>query len=338
MTQQTHEPPEAPSASKLVWVPVIVGLLLLSAYFAYFGIYRSAPPGQPESWGQFGDFLGGLLNPVVGTITIVLLVRTLLAQEQAIRLQTTELALARRDFELQLEETRASTRALSDQHDAIVRQSFEQTFFAWLQSYRQMIMGLQDASERSGILVLHRLTLSLKGDRATMIEDPSGQRVGDSPGPRTYDDAASSYLNGADTLVVDRFNRARASYHAIYERNHSILGPILRTLYRLMDWVDKSPLSAREKWHYCAITRSQLSWPEMMILLYSGCAEQGKNFVPLIEKYALFDNLESRTDGLVSAMRQTLTLKPCPDFPYTKRAFNSGVAKLELGIIEAKDL
>lgn len=339
MTPQTHEPPEAPSPFKLVWVPVIIGFLLLSAYFTYFGIYHSAPPGQPENWGQFGDFLGGLLNPVVGTITIVLLVRTLLAQERAIRLQTTELALARQDFDLQLEETRASTRALADQHDAIVRQSFEQTFFAWLQSYRQMISGLQDSQGLTGQHFLSEVIAKCKGNRAAMIQTSALMFSDDHSPPRTYDEIVDAYKNGAsDTSLVERFARARAAYVISYEKHHSILGPMLRTLYRLIDWVNRSPLSPGEKWHYAAIVRSQLSWPEMMILLYSGCTEQGANFVPLIEKYALFDNLESRTDGLVSAMRQVLVYKPCQDFPYKSSAFSSSAAKIKLGITEAKDL
>lgn len=33
--------------------------------------------GGPEAWGQLGDYVGGLLNPLVGLATVVLVVRTL---------------------------------------------------------------------------------------------------------------------------------------------------------------------------------------------------------------------------------------------------------------------
>jgi hypothetical protein len=41
-------------------------------------------------WGQFGDYIGGLLNPLFGLISVVLIAATLRSQTQAARLQAFE--------------------------------------------------------------------------------------------------------------------------------------------------------------------------------------------------------------------------------------------------------
>ena len=43
-----------------------LGLALVSAYLIYFGMVLGQMPAEDaEKWGQFGDFVGGLLNPIV---------------------------------------------------------------------------------------------------------------------------------------------------------------------------------------------------------------------------------------------------------------------------------
>ncbi|CAB3712124.1 hypothetical protein CEY09_30210 [Achromobacter marplatensis] len=331
--------------SRLVWVPVVAALLLVGAYVAYFGVYKSAPMGQPESWGQFGDFLGGLLNPVVGVVTVTLLVRTLLSQQRAIEVQGEELELQRHELQLQRAEAAKSTAALDAQHKAIVLQSFEQTFFAWLASYRSMVGNLVGNSHQlNGAQHLVALCQPFRENQADKTRE-QGIPLPDSNPVISYVDGVFDYLQAGDGIVVRRVERAVMEFDLVYRNNHSTLGPLFRTLYRLLDWVDRSPLSNQEKWHYIAIARSQLSWGEMFFLAFNGLTPRGSNFVPLMNKYAILDNLEGYTDGLVLVMREAFLKKP-PTFHwisanswrYNAKTFSSPIAKLELGIVEAKDL
>src|SRR4051812_44080053 len=73
---------------------VILSGSLLAAYFSRFGTL----PDKSEAWGQFGDFMGGVVNPFVGIFTILLLIRTL-------RLQRQELAETRAEMVRQGAET-----------------------------------------------------------------------------------------------------------------------------------------------------------------------------------------------------------------------------------------
>ncbi|OAE56646.1 hypothetical protein A7J67_08365 [Achromobacter xylosoxidans] len=324
----TEEPP-----LKLARLPVFAGIALIAVYSIYFGLIKGAPGGGPDSWGQFGDFFGGVLNPIVGTITIVLLIHTLRAQLKAIELQRRELTLQRNELQLQRVETARSTEALAAQNKAIMMQSFEQTFFAWLQSYRMLVDSVE-LGNLKGQRLLIDLVQPFLGARQ---ESPASERILHQR-MFTYDEAFDLHLNGNSSILATRYQSALSAFKSVYKSNHTSLGPMLRTLYRLIEWIDHASLETEDKWHYVSIVRSQLSWPEMMIIAYNGATDRGKNFVPLIDKYALLDNLDPETDKLVAAMRGPFLVRQPEHFPYTKCAFNSTEAKLEMGFIEEKDL
>jgi len=49
----------------------------VSRNFYYFGLYLGLGLGGTAQWGEFGDFVGGLTNPVVGLVAVILVARTL---------------------------------------------------------------------------------------------------------------------------------------------------------------------------------------------------------------------------------------------------------------------
>lgn len=49
--------------------------VLAVVVYAYW--FRLQPIGEPEAWSLFGDYFSGVLNPVIGVITVVLVVLTL---------------------------------------------------------------------------------------------------------------------------------------------------------------------------------------------------------------------------------------------------------------------
>jgi uncharacterized membrane protein len=56
-------------------------LCLLVTAFTYFYFF-SGPIGNQENFAQFGDFMGGVLNPIFSFLTIFLLVGSLALQRQ----------------------------------------------------------------------------------------------------------------------------------------------------------------------------------------------------------------------------------------------------------------
>ena len=134
--------------------------------------------------------------------------------------------------------------------------------------------------------------------------------------------------SGAQFSECDLLGRsALAAYDLAYGSIVGELDIMLRTLYRLILWIDRSDLSLEEKFDYVCIVRSQVSATELLILFLNGLTERGKNFLPFINKYAFFDNFdatmrpESRIYDLLRNEGGRIGLK------YADGAFNSDLAR-----------
>jgi uncharacterized membrane protein len=95
-----------------VVVVVIIAGVVLYQYFSNFGGAKSS---SQEVWGQFGDFVGGTLNPILGFVSVLVLVATL-------GLQRKELSEAR-------ETAKENNNILAEQLKVMHAQSLESTFF-----------------------------------------------------------------------------------------------------------------------------------------------------------------------------------------------------------------
>ena len=61
------------------YLAVVVGVTVvaIAAIIGYNIWFIALPLGGPESWAQFGDYFGGILNPIIGLATVVLVLETL---------------------------------------------------------------------------------------------------------------------------------------------------------------------------------------------------------------------------------------------------------------------
>lgn len=86
------------------WGIALLGLGLVVAYFSYFGFVLSQTPAKDaEKWGQFGDFVGGLLNPMVAFAAFYWLTQSVKIQKQEMADTRKELAEATRNSTTSLE-------------------------------------------------------------------------------------------------------------------------------------------------------------------------------------------------------------------------------------------
>jgi len=67
----------------------VSGIVALLAIFA-LNFRKADISNTVAEWGQFGDYMGGLLNPLFGLISVVLVAATLRSQTQAAKLQAFE--------------------------------------------------------------------------------------------------------------------------------------------------------------------------------------------------------------------------------------------------------
>lgn len=115
------------------WLLIIPVVLTLAAVGSYAYTFHAWPTHErPEAWGTFGDFVGGLLNPVIAACTLFVALGVW-------KLQKTELL-----------ETQA---ALKDQAKTAEQQRSEQRFFDVLNLYFRTLdeMVYHNRSGRSAI-------------------------------------------------------------------------------------------------------------------------------------------------------------------------------------------
>lgn len=116
--------------TKLVLFAVSSFIILLFVFGLYF--YKFALLGlsnNQELWGQFGDFIGGTLNPILAFLSFMALLYT-------IKIQTEELGLSRKELKETKEELKESRIAQQEQSESLKLQNqatklqmFENTFF-----------------------------------------------------------------------------------------------------------------------------------------------------------------------------------------------------------------
>ncbi|MGE6316471.1 hypothetical protein ACQKC1_11955 [Shewanella baltica] len=88
-----------------------IALALLGTYFLNF----NGAFGNQGDFGTFGDFLGGVLNPILGFTTVFLLIWSLKMQLKELALSNQQLALTRQELKETKEETALSRQAMEAQ-------------------------------------------------------------------------------------------------------------------------------------------------------------------------------------------------------------------------------
>jgi uncharacterized membrane protein len=268
--------------------PAIVAMIAVGAYIANF--FDRPISSETGDWGTFGDFLGGIVNPVTGLVTIVLLVLTLRSQQDE----------------------------LEEQRRQLAKQAFEQSFFGWTSSYRELISGLQFGSgteldpRLTGVIALHEI---LRLGRAPSNEETH---------------SLITKMQSVDATEQEEIRAThRSSTVAWWERcfvsNEPQLGALIRTLYSLLRWVDSHPnVSWVEKWDAVSIIRARLSGPELRVIYFNGFLHDGKKFNAYVQRYALLDNLP------LSGHNRVILAYSLGLHPFEEASFDSNLARSAL--------
>lgn len=86
----------------------VAAIAAVAMVVAYYFSFHGAPPGGPSEWSECGDYFSGMLNPVIGIVTVILIVLTL-------RTTRREAADTRHQMEQQIEHLERQA-LLSDMH------------------------------------------------------------------------------------------------------------------------------------------------------------------------------------------------------------------------------
>jgi hypothetical protein len=308
-------------AGYIVVIALVLALLILIAYLWRFG-------GMPISdrtgtWGEFGDYFGGVMNPIIGLATVFLVFIT---------------------FTLQRRELRASLAEMKRSNVSAATQSFEQSLFSWLANYHSLISAIRSTTGATGRESMQLWYSSQFSSQAVFAHSlGSGMDASDAKSSLAHsvfvndlpDLAGNDVLDDSHVAELDDYYAAAVvAYDDVYRSQIANLDAALRTAYRLIRWIDRAELADKGKWHYVALVRAQFSWIEMVYMFYNGATVVGEKFVDLANRYALFDNLEPGDDFIVqyAIYKARNDVRKGYKMPYDGAAFNSSLAKERRGL------
>lgn len=244
---------------KILHMMLVVGIIFMAFCFIINLI------GDGEKLGPFGDFLGGVLNPIFTLMTFFGVIVT-------IALQKMELGAAR-------EEYKKSANALSTQ-------AIENTFFSMLSLHHGIVENLH-FSTNSFNMDGNTLKNTVARDQAQMgIFKLNGDSAS---GAASF----SALLKLLHTYSTDESDTIKI-YKYIQENHNHLFGHYFRNLYQIIKFIDTNKhIDEIDKKKYISILRSQISTYETVALFincYRDVVDDGK-FRYFLIKYHMLEHM-----------------------------------------------
>ena len=261
MNSVSEDPGTVQDEAKLYkWLPIVsVSILVIAAvallgsvafYLFQFGGDLAASHSR---WGEFGDYLGGILNPIFALLGLLALLFIIVLQSCELRNSTRELA--------------TSARALKEQSASLKLQNFERTFFEMVRLHHDIVKDLD---------------LVMSGGHKTVGRDCFS----------VFSRRLLGFHNNLPPELVAQERKIIVThvYSGFYEKNQHDVGHYFRNFYRILKFVDDSEVT--NKTEYTGILRAQLSSFELVLLFYNALHPVGAKLKPFIERYAILENLD----------------------------------------------
>jgi len=250
-------------------------LIIFFSYFLFLLLFLNEKwDANLANFGVFGDSFG-VLTSLFSALTILGLIYTVNLQREDLSISHKELELTRVELKEQKEEMRLQNRTL-------FVQQFENTLFKMIDLFSKCRDDI-----RISIPYINNVTNQLQN-----FMELSGTR-------------AIGYLY--NNVFICKFNKSleenhnpieeiNSYYSEFYDLYGDLLNPYFRTLYGILNFIDKASILELEKIFYSNIVRELLSKHETSLLFYNyiiPCEEE--KIKPLLVKYNLIKHLDPNT-------------------------------------------
>lgn len=264
MSQVPGKPRESVTDAKwLNWLPVIAGMLATILIGSYIFTFQKLPPNEsPAAWGTFGDYMGGLLNPLISLFTLIVAMKVW-------GLQKTELL-----------ETR---RAVEEQGKTAEQQRREQRFFDLLNLYQETLKTfvIDGSVGKAALNGWHKLSPSDKECWFFLYR-----------GWDEFDFQYDEYDLHSRKLVkkVRKKTYSQEEIAQTWDKFSPLLDHYFRTIFSILGELER--LLGTDHWRYGKLFRAQLSGDELTLLAFNVLFDsEGEKMRALVYKYGLLKHL-----------------------------------------------
>lgn len=253
------------------WVYLFIFIVFISIICFFPTWFTKSGNWDFRETGQIGDTIGGIMSPFVAIAAAILTFLAFWVQFKANEQQRKDIALER----------------------------FESNFFELLHFHQEITNGL--------LLKCHTRT---KEQQYVYVEEKGRdvfQLLYEDIFITNKDSKAKKEYTGIKDVIIKNDNDWNNAY---LNSPIGFLDHYFRLLYRILKYIDDSSkkipeMTKSKKYEYTSIVRATLSQYELIILFYNCLSTNGnRKFKPLIEKYAIFNNL--RVELLATTEEQDL--------------------------------
>lgn len=245
-----------------IYIAFAISIILI-VLFSYICNFSSLGLSTNQAeWAQFGDYFGGVLNPILAFLAFLALLKTISLQSKAIDISKEELSATRQELEKSRIAQEEQSKSLQLQNKATQFQTFENTFFKLIDTHNSLISEF------------------------TMV-------------PYKGDKALSYYLTqfkNTDTFLSKDNDNNIFSDPLKIKTNFQLTGnginlKFIETIYIILKLIENNIDKGNEKF-YIEVMLSQISTEELIVIFYYGVSMNIK-MKPLLERYEFFSTLDS---------------------------------------------
>ncbi len=220
-------------------------------------------PKESNDLGTFGDFIGGLLNPIFTLMTFFGVIVT-------IALQKLELRAAREEY------TKSA--------DALSTQAIENMFFNMLELHHKIVDGLKFSLGHTPNHENLNWLLEPDAKKYSFFQDKTIYH-----GVETFSrllEIMKPYKTKDDTLSL---------YKLIQEEYNHVFGHYFRNLYQILKFIHtNNNITSNKKKEYASMLRAQLSTDELAVLFINCTGEMVDDggFRKLLIQYQMLEHMK----------------------------------------------
>lgn len=250
---------------------VAIGVFILLCAYYFHQLVEHKWGIDQEKLGQFGDFVGGILNPLVAMFALIAVV-------VSVGLQKTVLDETRKELKVTQE-------IAIEQAKTADQQRREQRFFDLLDLYQRTVDSLIHTVE------LHNNFVNFQGKSAIaqwLRESNSGKEFLNFQTQGFHSRPASQ--NGSQWTMASSFSASQLNSAWESEELANFIDQYFRVVYRILS--EAEPLLGEDHFRYVKLLRAQLNRNELTLLAYNMWLDiEGVKMRPLAAKYGLLKHL-----------------------------------------------
>jgi hypothetical protein len=128
-----------------------------------------------------------------------------------------------------------------------------------------------------------------------------------------YDLIETKNIEKIDSKTIEELrNFLTEIYNGFYDKRKSQLGHYFRLIFNIIQYIDESGVTWKEKIKYVNLIQAQMSDVELGLIFYNGLTEKGRKLFNYLEDYSFLENISE--DGIIFSINKIL-------YPKTKFKF-----------------